>query len=288
MNYDIRVREEFRLAIFPTRVWLTNYINECKGNHIKSEFLIQRDVIIKPLQQYFPQEDIEDIHHFLLNMGLFSPIYWSKLEERIEQMNSLNIWDKVNKEYMSLKEKWNGSNADIFILPLNTDESYFQEELCGKNGVGFRNKILLFIDESIPLKEINALLTHEYNHVCRLQFLGEDPEELSLKESLIIEGLAEVAVEERFGKQALAPLTSQYSVNEAKYLYQKYLQPRINLTNKKNHDQFLNGNKAIPKRLGYSVGYRIITSYLSNNPTVTMKELLKTPSDSILDGSHFK
>ncbi len=71
--------------------------------------------------------------------------------------------------------------------------------------------MFLFIARGLEKEELKALLAHEYNHVCRLQYVNKTLDEMTLRDSLILEGLAECAVEELYGDKWLAPWLKHYS-----------------------------------------------------------------------------
>ena len=51
-------------------------------------------------------------------------------------------------------------------------------------------------------QELQALFAHEYNHVCRIHIL-KTLDEMTLLDSLILEGLAEDAVKDLYGENGL-------------------------------------------------------------------------------------
>src|SRR5699024_2978860 len=107
-------------------------------------------------------------------------------------------------------KKWNGPNIPIFILPSDQHNRKLQRELSGKSGLTFQDKLFLFISEDTSESELKSLFTHEYNHVCRLSQYPKE-EDYTLLDTIILEGLAENAVRERFGDQATANWTRHYS-----------------------------------------------------------------------------
>ena len=87
----------------------------------------------------------------------------------------------------------------------------------------------MFLSPDLPKEEIKALLAHEYNHVCRLDYLNQAPSKISLMDSLIIEGLGEYAVKDLYGEKWLAPWINLYSFEEALAIWKNYFIPSLNV-----------------------------------------------------------
>lgn len=136
---------------------------------------------------------------------------------------------------------------------------------------------------------MKALFAHEYHHICRLSFLKKSPQEMLLKDSLIIEGLAEWAVEELYGEKWLSPWTKNYSFVEAMCLWKKHFVPALSLKGVINHHPFLYGDlsSGLPKWAGYCLGYKIVQSYVKNCGPVKQHILNNIPADEIIAGSDF-
>lgn len=276
------------MSVIQTNQWLKDYVRACSNIQQVSEFTHQEEILCQPLTKYFPSLNAPEIHQILMYGGLFAPIYFNEVEKRINMMEDRNIWTLVEDELVKLKKEWNGKDVDIFIFPINKDEAFFVKDLEGKNGLAYQNIIILFLDENAPLINITTLLTHEYNHVCRLRFLNTDLNKLSLKESLILEGLAEMAVNLRYGEEAIASFAKQYTKKQALQYWEQYLLEHLDVKGIDYHQKFLFGDEQIPKRLGYCVGYRIVESFSSRNKSISMSELLQTPTNHILNNSSYE
>lgn len=68
-------------------------------------------------------------------------------------------------------------------------------------------------------------MTHEYHHVCRLGHLTKEEKDVTLLDTIIMEGLAEYAVYERFGRSQTAEWTTWYTPEQLQALYEKRLRP---------------------------------------------------------------
>ena len=75
-----------------------------------------------------------------------------------------------------------------------------QREFNGRAGVAFTDKLFVFMTSHTSDEEMLAVLTHEYHHVCRLKAINQSDETITLLDAMMMEGLAERAVEEYCGK----------------------------------------------------------------------------------------
>lgn len=101
-------------------------------------------------------------------------------------------------EYEKLKSWLKGPDVPIFILLSDSYNRTVQEEYNGKAGLSMRHVIFLFVCGRNSVEELKALLTHEYHHICRLHQIETKETEYTLLDTMIMEGLAEQAVYERY------------------------------------------------------------------------------------------
>ena len=165
-------------------------------------------------------------------------------------MEAQNVWQIVKQEYKLLRKRWNGPKVSIYIFPIKNANAKSRKETPKKNGIAYRGALFLFLSPDLPKEEIKALLAHEYNHVCRLDYLNLAPNKISLMDSLIIEGLGEYAVKDLYGEKLLAPWINLYSFEEALAIWKNHFIPSLNVTGVKNHQLFLFGKEAVACRNG--------------------------------------
>lgn len=251
---------------------------------------IHREMICHPLKQFFPQATIEEIHGELLTRGLFDPFESPIISEILKKLEEEKVWETIKHEFNHLKNLWNGPDVPIFVYPLTKHRPLVDSVEVKKNGVSYNNVLFLFVSVELETEELKALLAHEYNHICRLSYVDKFPHEIELLDTLIIEGMAECAVEELYGERWLSPWTKGYSHEECLELWTKYFVKAIQLQGVDNHFPFLYGNevKGLPKWIGYCLGYRIVKSYLESEGISNQRLLYKTTASEILKGSDFR
>ncbi|SHF92100.1 DUF2268 domain-containing protein [Ornithinibacillus halophilus] len=223
--------------------------------------------ICKKLKKYFHDETISesDILNHLAKFGMYKQPY-SNGKDEIKNLQKKKVWQYVYKEAKKLQTIWNGPSISVFILPVEIRNKRIAKEQNGKSGLAFSDKLFLFIGDHLDKNEIKALLTHEYNHICRLHYYQKNAEEFTLLDTIILEGLAENAVREYCGEDNLASWTTYYSEDQLEDMYQKIIKPNESLsTFERKHNEILYGMKFYPKMAGYCVGFYLVKNYMINN-----------------------
>lgn len=230
------------------------------------------------LEEYFDQVSAKDIHQYLSFYGMYLKPSIPK-NKIIESMNALDVWNMIRKEENLLRKEWSAPSIPIFIFPSEKRNRKLMRDSGGKSGVAFKDKLFLFVSEHLTKSEIQALFTHEYNHIARLHHYRK--KEQTLLDSIVLEGLAENAVRERLGEKYLASWTTYYSETQLENMWKKLLLPSIHQkkSNPK-HDTLLFGLKLYPKMVGYAVGYHIVKRYIVKYE-LNVKDLLPLPSRKI-------
>ncbi|QOY34165.1 DUF2268 domain-containing protein [Anaerobacillus isosaccharinicus] len=275
------------MSVSKTNRLLREFVKERKEVSKEHYFQLQRDLLCEPIAEYFEEFHATQLHKYFLENGMFYPD--AKIFSEIKQLEKKQVWELLQGHYEKLRKEWNGEEAEIFIFPAERRNEIIMKELKGKMGISFHHVVVLFLTRELSTKEIKALLTHEYNHVCRLFTLQKEFHELSLLDSMIIEGLAEVAVEQTLGEELLAPWVTLYTKKDLIPYWCK-VKKYLDVKGKEKHDPFLYGDRSgrgFPKWFGYCTGYLIVKDYLEKHKDISMNELLKIETKEILSESGF-
>lgn len=235
--------------------------------------------ICEKLSDHFNGAHPSEIYNYLTIYGMYQP--FEKGNKVVEKLQKNKVWEVVQKESKLLQKVWEGPSIPIFIFPSDQTNEKIKKEFNGKSGLAYKDKLFLFISADNTEKEIQAVFTHEYNHVCRLAKAPKNEEEYVLLDTIILEGLAEHAVNERIGKEFLAAWTSYYSEEQLKTMWNKIVLPNKDVPiGDRKHQNLLYGLRFYPKMLGYCVGYYLIDKYIeATNKTV--KELLSIKTEHL-------
>jgi uncharacterized protein YjaZ len=237
------------LGVVNTKKWLSEY----GDSPIK---------LCEKLVKYFNGNSKKEIYEYLYMFGMYKPSMFSK-NDQVKQLTESNYWQEVDKLYTSLKVKFKGPDIPIFIFPINQRHSRMMEENKGKSGLAFSDKLFLFLSDNLDATEIKALLTHEYHHVCRLSSINKQEKQMTLLDTIILEGMAEYAVKEECGEEYNAFWTKLYKEEQLKNWYKEIIYPNKDLTRTDlQFQEILYGFKGYPRMLGYSVGYFLINQLL--------------------------
>lgn len=277
------------MSVIQTQSWLYNFVELCEKQSEKDKSYIQREILCEPLKEWFPDINPEVVQYELLRQGLFEPDEWFTIKSTVKEMESKKIWHLVKQEYKYLRKLWKGPKVSIYIFPLKKANLKLGEQIPTKNGVAYKNALFLFLSTDLKEVEIKALLAHEYNHVCRLKYLDLMPDKISLRDSLIIEGLGEYSVKELHGEKWIAQWTKHYSYEEALYFWKKHFIPSLNVMGITKHHRFLFGKdrSGLPQWIGYHLGYHIVNSFQENHGPFDKGELYKKSAEEIIAGSNF-
>ena len=277
------------MSVVSTQKLLYKITESCQQQPKNQLAELQSEIIATPLMKLFPEASPEAIHYELLRNGLFEPIEWVHLNKIVQQLEENNVWQVVKKEYKRLKKLWNGPKVEIYIYPLTKKRPKIGGIKANKNGVAYNEALFLFISNELVKEELAALFAHEYHHICRLLYLKKSPFDMQLKDSVVIEGMAECAVKEIYGEKWLSPWAKRYSQKEALAIWEKHFVPALHIKGVNNHHSFLYGakTKGLPLWAGYCIGYYIVQSYLQNNGPIEQSDLYKMPTDEIIAGSDY-
>lgn len=233
--------------------------------------------ICEKIKGLFDGADASEIYDYLTFHGMYIPqkngsIIVRKLKEN-------KVWDIVQNEKKNLQKRWKGPSIPVFIFPSDTTNEILNREFHGKSGLAFKDKLFLFVSEENKEAEIRSLFTHEYNHACRLSKYHKDEEEYVLLDTIILEGLAENAVRERFGTEFMSNWTSYYSNEELEKMWRRLVYPnRKVLKVRSKHQDILYGLRSYPKMAGYCVGYYLVNQYMESTG-LSSKDLLSIHSE---------
>ncbi|MFS0672224.1 DUF2268 domain-containing protein [Ornithinibacillus sp. 179-J 7C1 HS] len=237
--------------------------------------------IFQKLAEMFNLEDYREIASILIKNGMYQKPEKNG-ENLINTLKNKNVWQIIKKEEQYLQKEWSGKNVPIFIFPSNSYNWKIKEHYKGRTGLAFHDKLFLFISDETTEEELKALFTHEYNHICRLYQDPKKERNYSLLDVVILEGIAENAVLERFGAKPLAPWTSYYSESELKEIWNDLIFPNKDLSKtSRKSTNLLYGNSFYPEMAGYCVGYYLVKQYVKKTGIRT-KDLIKIPAEKIV------
>ncbi|MDY0396170.1 DUF2268 domain-containing putative Zn-dependent protease [Virgibacillus halophilus] len=124
--------------------------------------------LCKRLKPYFQDSSPQDIHYYLTSNGMYHRPA-SENKDMVDKMHHQHVWKIVDEQRKHLQKLWEGPDVPIFIFPADPQNRMIQRDFHGKAGITFPDKIFLFVSDYNEKEDIQALFTHEYNHVCRMK-----------------------------------------------------------------------------------------------------------------------
>ncbi|MFD2761716.1 DUF2268 domain-containing protein [Lentibacillus juripiscarius] len=224
-----------------------------------------------------------EIHQHLGTHGMYQRPPKDGGDEWIGHLQENGIWQIVRKEERRLQKWWNGPDVPIFIFPSDPYNRKLLKDQNGKSGLAFPDKLFLFVSEENAANEIRALFTHEYNHVCRLNSYSKNIDDYQLLDTVVLEGIAENAVRERFGETYTANWTAYYPDGKLEKLWRHFVYPNRHAPIfSRIHQEILYGHGFFPKMTGYSVGYYLVKNYMDTHQA-TAPDLLDIEPEIIIE-----
>ncbi|WP_170289434.1 DUF2268 domain-containing protein [Metabacillus lacus] len=236
--------------------------------------------ICRRLRVYFEPLNEYQIARYLSDYGMFNR--HTPCSSTLSAFKKHGMWEFIKKEEAYLKNLWQGPDVSIFIFPCDVSNRKIQKEYKGKSGLAFKDKLFLFLSPDCNKKEVSAVFTHEYHHVCRLAKDRKDEEKYTILDTMILEGLAENAVRERFGEKYTASWTAFYTDTQLTSFWLKYFSENNTLDRSdKRFTKLMFGTGLYPKMLGYAVGYFTVKKYMEVTGKKT-KDLLSVKSEEVI------
>ncbi len=269
------------MMIIQVETILTSYLQSSPED--KEQLLIhQLEYLIEPLLKPYTHQDLLSIHNELLHYGLFPPeqvdtliteanIDWSFIQSVVEQ--TLN----------QLSKQWQQPLPPTIILPANLDSHIITEQFHGVTGAIIDQILFIFVQPHHSIEHVKAVVIHEYSHYCRINQLKLD--QLTLKDLIVLEGLAAVAVE-----HSLPHITDQFiyqklTDDQFKYYWKKRFEPYLDYPI--THpiiDQLMYGMDNNISFLGYQISLHLLKKGGEQSPR-PFKEWLYLPTQTIIESA---
>ncbi|WP_017471202.1 DUF2268 domain-containing protein [Amphibacillus jilinensis] len=265
------------MVIVDTKALLAQYMRH------KGEPSAQLKYIIQPICAYFDDADPLVLQWHLQSFGLFQENELN--DHHIEQLITSNMWYEIETAFTVLQNEWQGPEVALFILPSDCSNQQLMDAFHGVSGLSYADKLFLFIHKDSSHQQIQALLTHEYSHVYRLNHLYKHTDQLTLGDSIILEGIAEKIVRLSFDEDSVYNTALKYSddqLSTAKSLWEHVVKKNLNLPKHHPfHDRMMYGDQEIPHLTGYLVGYALVNRWCQlHQPTII--DLLQISANQIL------
>ncbi|MFP3721652.1 DUF2268 domain-containing putative Zn-dependent protease [Niallia circulans] len=247
-----------------------------KTNKWLEDNFYEPTTICAHFQSAFDGDKPQNIYRYLMRFGMYKPSRHSR--QAFEKMKEQDTWNKLERIFSKYKKKWKGPDIPIYVFPFQS--SWRGEE--NKSGVSFPDQLFLFIGDVENEKELEALFIHEYHHVCRIHYQKKAIEDYTLLDSIIMEGLAELAVKENCGEAYNATWCHLYDEEEIKQFWETELKEYLHVKKtEEKHDDLLYGYRRYPRLIGYNTGFYLVNS-LHSKQKILEKDHFTIKSEAFL------
>ena len=170
----------------------------------------------------------------------------------------------------------------VFCFPWNPPNEEMRGVFEGVYGTApYRNTIHLFIDSEYWSEEsLWETIAHEWTHLAFYEY-NTPLEDLTLLDSILLEGLAEVFREDQVGGDS-APWSIALSP-QASFSYIQSLRPYFSSQSLKFIQTIMLGDEQYPQWLGYSMGYHVVKRIYSQGVFTSWSQLLQINSHQLLE-----
>lgn len=246
----------------------------------KSQFIVSLSKDIKKSSiGYAGFKTKQSLHNYLV-----SAIFDSKNNKEIQKFyfNEKRILKIIKRAIILCHKVIPSESTKIFVFP--TFSTFVRKKMFGTTGyTPWKNTVLIFINfQSRPWESaLPQTIAHEFNHSIILKYNNWE----TLLDSIIFEGLAEYFQEYAIGGKRTR-WAKALGVNQSKKLFLK-LRKYLRSKNPRLYRSVFFEDKKYPLWSGYSIGYRIIRSFMENNSGLEWKQIIKLSPKEILKKSNF-
>jgi len=142
-----------------------------------------------------------------------------------------------------------------------------------------RDRLLAAVNVWLP-----EAITHEIHHQRRLAHLAQPWS--TLGDALVTEGMAVMFAREAYDSSPLQPWANALDREQERRLWE-LAQPQLAKANRE-HERWFFGRGDLPRWAGYTLGARVVASYLRKHPGETVASLVAVSADRIIRESEYE
>lgn len=240
------------------------------------------------INRFFLKSEYSDI----VNDYLSAPIQnTTELKKAIERINSNK--KRIESKIRSALEKSNtylkNDSLTIYILPGNPDNKAIMQSMSGIMGLTAGSKQILLTIEPDILGWENMLeyaVAHEFNHAYWTNVNFGKSAKWTVLDYLVFEGRGDYFAHLLY-PNVVAPWTMSLTENQRSDLWNK-IKPNLQNEDISYQMEVMFGSRNYPVWGGYSVGYDIVLTALTNNKKLKAVNWTNLGSDKILELSKYK
>ncbi|MCE3280061.1 MAG: hypothetical protein K0S44_2252 [Bacteroidetes bacterium] len=266
----------------------TSFIEKVKADNTDADRIYAEDIQNSIYDKHFQKSE----YAYIVKDVFASPIRnTSDLTKSINRITSNQeiIKTKITGALKNCRQKLSNDSLTIYILPANPDSRMIIEKMIGIMGLTAGSKqIILTIEPEIPGWEnmLEYAVAHEFNHAFWTKVNFAKSSRWTLLDYLVFEGRGDYFAHLLY-PNVIAPWTKALTENQKLDLWNK-IKPNLQSEDISYQMEVMFGSRNYPVWGGYSVGYDIVLSALTNNKKLKEDNWTNLGSDKILEESKYK
>jgi uncharacterized protein YjaZ len=266
----------------------TTFIDKVKADDKNGDSIYKENIQNSIFDKYFQKSE----YAFIVKDFFATPIKnTSELKKSIDRiaLNQEAIKTKIIGALKKSRKYIENDSLTIYIIPVNPESRQVIEGMTGIMGLTAGSKqIILTIEPNIFGWEnmLEYALAHEFNHAYWTNFNFGKSAKWTLLDYLVFEGRGDYFAHLLY-PNVIAPWTLALTENQKSDLWSK-IKPNLQSEDISYQLEVMFGSRNYPVWAGYSVGYDIVLTALTNNKKLKVDNWTNLASDKILELSKYK
>lgn len=266
----------------------TTFIDKAKADNKNVVSIYNENIQTTIYDKYFQKSE----YAFIVK-DFFAPIIknTSELKKSIDRisLNRETIKTKIIGALKKSRQNIDNDSLTIYIIPVNPDSRQVIKVMTGIMGLTAGSKQIILTIEPAILGWENMLeyaVAHEFNHAFWTSVNFGKSAKWTLLDYLVFEGRGDYFAHLLY-PNVTAPWTIALTENQKSDLWNK-IKPNLKSEDISYQMEVMFGSKNYPVWGGYSVGYDIVLTALTNNKKLKAVNWTNLGAEKILEQSKYK
>lgn len=266
----------------------TSFIDKVKADDKNADNIYKENIQSTICDKYFQKSEYAYIVKDFFAMPIKNTTELSKSIERIV-LNQETIKTKIIGALKKSRQNIDNDSLTIYIIPVNPENRQIIEGMTGIMGLTAGSKQIILTIEPDILGWENMLeyaVAHEFNHAYWTNVNFGKLAKWTLLDYLVFEGRGDYFAHLLY-PNVIAPWTMALTENQKLDLWNK-IKPNLQSEDISYQMEVMFGSRNYPVWGGYSLGYDIVLTTLTNNKKLKADNWTNLGADKILEQSKYK
>jgi uncharacterized protein YjaZ len=266
----------------------TAFIDKVKADEKNCDSIYKEEVQTLIYKKYFQKSEYSSFVKDFFAPTIKNTPELKKSIERIS-LNNEKIRSKITGALNKSRQSIDNDSLTIYIIPVNPERRQIIEAMAGIMGLTAGSKqIILTIEPDISGWEnmLEYAVAHEYSHAYWTNVNFGKSSQWTLLDYLVFEGRGDYFAHLLY-PNVVAPWTVALTENQKSGLWNK-IKPNLRSEDISYQMEVMFGSRNYPVWGGYSVGYDIVVTALTNSKNIKAVNWTNFEADKILALSNYK